>query len=197
MSEEQLAEDMVAGLLGEMLRRTETVRRVSVSVVDSLDQIPALADWLGDQASDPRQRAHWLGTGLRVALYLGDRSARLSRHRGRAAAAARAPGRATSRTTRSTASSGCSCILVVDLLPIVAFMLGVGIVAMLATVSPLSVSAETRAVARPVIQAVVFARVSVALARLLLVPESGALAPAAAVGRGRPRDASAGPGASR
>ena len=43
----------MASLLGEILERTETVRQVSVSIVNSLDQIPALAEWLRDQASDP------------------------------------------------------------------------------------------------------------------------------------------------
>ncbi len=174
VSEEQLAEDVMASLLSEILRRTETVRRVSLSVVDSLDQIPALAEWVGDQASDPEQRTQWLSTGLQVALYLA--IAALA-YLGTAVALRPLRGRLV-RDVKDDAFDRAFrllAILIVDLLPIVAFMLGVGIVAMLVAVSPLSISAETSAVARPVIQAVIFGRVSVALVRLLLVPESGAL----------------------
>jgi small conductance mechanosensitive channel len=174
VSEGQLAEDLVAGLLDEVAARTEIVRRVSLSIVHSLDQIPALAEWLQQQAGDPRQRAEWLSIGLRVALYLGIAAlayvgtalaVRPIRHR---LARDVADGLA-GRVGRALA------VLLVDLLPILAFILGIGLVVVLVTVSPLSVSAETHALARPVGLAVILGHLSLALARLVCAPHARAL----------------------
>ena len=174
--EQQLADDMLSELADEILERTATVRRVSVSVVDLLDQIPALADWLEAQMSDPRQRSEWFGIGLRVALYLGiaalayigtGLALRPLRH----------------RLMREVADDifdrvmRAFCILLVDLQPILAFLLGVGIVVALLTISPLTVSAQTSAVARTVVLAVVMSRAIIALARLSFAPKSAMLRP--------------------
>ena len=173
-SEEQLAEDLVAGVFNEVLERTETVRHVSASIIDSLDQVPALVEWLRDQLSDPQQRARWLGTGLRVALYLGIAALAFL---GTALALRPVRQRLARDVEQDSVDRGFRLfvILLIDLLPILAFALGIAIVAMLETVSSLRFSAETHAVAWPLIQAVVLARISIALARLIFAPNAPGL----------------------
>ena len=173
-SEEQLAEDMVARVLDEILERTETVRHVSVSIVESLDQIPAFGAWLYDQVNDPQQRARWLSTGLRVALYLGIAALAFL---GTALALRPVRQRLARDVEQDTVDRvfRLFVILLIDLLPLLAFALGIAIVAMLETVSSLRFSAETHAVAWPLIQAVVLGRISIALARLLCAPDAPGL----------------------
>ncbi|HET6468632.1 MAG TPA: mechanosensitive ion channel domain-containing protein [Geminicoccaceae bacterium] len=65
------SESAVRFLSEEVSRRTDTVQEVAESVVGSLDQVPFLFTWLGDQATDPDRRAFWLQVGLRLALVLG------------------------------------------------------------------------------------------------------------------------------
>jgi small conductance mechanosensitive channel len=171
---ELLSPDRVASLLTEIVERTEVVRRVVSSIDDSLDQIPLLFEWLQAQIGDPSQRALWLGVGLRVAgsigfavlAYLG------------VAIALRPVRRRLSEDVEDSAIDRVFrllAILLLDMLPVLAFVLAIGAVALVVSLAGITPSAEARAVARHLIQAVVLARVSVALARLVFAPRAPAL----------------------
>jgi moderate conductance mechanosensitive channel len=168
-SESSLPGDVLTTLVGEVSLRTEVLRKVAASIVDSLDQIPALMMWLESQARDPPQRSLWLDVGLRVAVsfalavlaYLGVaaalRPARQSLTRG-------GDGSVFDRLCHLLAA------LVIELVPVLAFAVAVFVI--LAVVKP---SAETRAVALPLIQAVIGARAGIAVARMIFVPTAPAL----------------------
>jgi small-conductance mechanosensitive channel len=169
-----LSEDFVEGLLEEVNARTEVVRRVSASIVNSLDQIPLLFDWMRGQLSDPVQRAIWLDVGLRVTgsigfamfAYLG---AAVALRPVRRRLAENVEDNAFDRVFRLLAT------LLVDMLPVLAFgvaILALALVGWLARITP---SGEARAVAEPLIKAVILARASVALARLIFAPRAPAL----------------------
>ncbi len=168
-SASSLPEDVVTTLVGEVSLRTEVLRKVAASIVDLLDQIPALVTWLESQAGDPLQRSLWLYVGLRVAVsfalavlaYLGVaaalRAARQSLTRG-------GDGSVFDRLCRLSAA------LLLELVPVLAFAVTVFMILAVVNASP-----ETRAVALPLIQAVIGVRVGVAVARMIFVPAAPAL----------------------
>jgi small-conductance mechanosensitive channel len=172
--DELLSPDRVASLLAEIMERTEVVRRVSSSIVDSLDQIPLLLDWSQRQISDPTQRSIWLSVGLRVAGSLGFA---VFAYLGVAMALRPVRKRIAQSVEDSTFDRGLRLlvILLLDMLPVLAFVLAIGAVALVGSLAGITPSAEARAVAQPLIQAVVLARVGVALARLIFAPGAPAL----------------------
>jgi moderate conductance mechanosensitive channel len=173
-SEEQLAEDLVTDLVGEIAKRTETVRRVSVSIIDSLDQIPALVQWLEARIADPAQRSQWLAIALRIAAYV---AIAVAAYLG-VALALRPVRRRLSQDVDDNTSSRLLRLLVIlllDLLPLVAFVLAIIVVATVATKTIITPSEEARRVVELLIQAVILARVSIALARLIFAPKAPGL----------------------
>jgi moderate conductance mechanosensitive channel len=173
-SEEQATEDLVAALLGEIAQRTETVRQVSASIIGSLDQIPALVEWLEARIGDPAQRSQWLEIALRLAAYIGVAvfaylSVAFALRPVRERLAGDVDDRTFDRLRRLFAT------LLLDLLPLVAFVLALIAVATLATMTIVLPSAAARQVAEPLVQAVILARVSVALARAVLAPKAPTL----------------------
>jgi small-conductance mechanosensitive channel len=165
-SETNLPNDVVTSLLAEITARADVVRRVSLSIIDSLDQIPLLLNWLRAQAADPVQRSLWLDVGLRVATYLG-----LAILAYVAVAIGLRPAR---RSLVPEIEVGVfdrvlrSCLrLLLDLVPVLAF--AIAVFATLAVVEP---SAEARAVVLPLIHAGILACVAVALARMIFGPKT-------------------------
>ncbi len=161
-----LSDDVVASLLGEITARTNVVRRVSLSILDSLDQIPLLVDWLEAQAKDPDQRSLWLHVGLRVATYMG-----LAILAYVGVVMALRPGR---RSLAPEFESGVFdrvvrlCVrLLLDLVPVLAFA-----VTVFATIAVVEPSAEARAVVLPLIHAVILERVGLGLARMIFAPKT-------------------------
>ncbi len=161
-----LSDDVVASLLGEITARTNVVKRVSLSILDSLDQIPLLVDWLGAQARDPDQRSLWLHVGLRVTTYMG-----LAILAYVGIAMALRPGR---RSLVPEFESGPFdrvvrlCVrLLLDLVPVLGFA-----VTVFATIAVVGPSAEARAVVLPLIHAVILERVGLALARMIFAPKT-------------------------
>ncbi len=165
-SEPLLSDDVVASLLGEITTRTNVVRRVSLSILDSLDQIPLLLDWLGTQVRDPAQRSLWLHVSLRVAIYLG-----LAILAYVAVDVGLRPARRSLVPEVEIGSFDRAlrlCIrLLLDLVPVLAFA-----IAVFATIAVVEPSAEARAVVLPLIHAVILARVAVALARMTFGPKT-------------------------
>jgi small conductance mechanosensitive channel len=168
-SESLLSDDLVASVLGEITARTNVVRRVSLSILDSLDQIPLLVEWLQAQVSDPDQRSLWLHVGLRVATYLG-----LAILAYVGVAMALRPAR---RSLAPEIEVGTFdrvirlCIrLLLDLVPVLAFAITV-----FATIAVLEPSTEVRAVVLPLIHAGILERVGVALARMIFAPKTSKL----------------------
>ena len=172
--DELLSPDRVASVLAEVVERTEVVRRVSSSIVATLDQIPRLFEWLQAQLGDPTQRAVWLSVGLRVAASIGFAA---FAYFGVALALRPVRKRLTEKVEDSALGRGLGllAILLLDLLPVLAFVLAIGAVVLFISLTGITPSAEAQAVARPVIQAVILAWVSVALARLIFAPEAPAL----------------------
>jgi small-conductance mechanosensitive channel len=165
-AETNLPDDVVTSLLAEITARTNVVRRVSVSIIDSLDQIPLLVNWLQTQASDPALRSLWLHVGLRVATYLG---LAILAYVGVAVLL-----RPACRSLVPEIEIGMfdrvlrSCIrLLLDLVPVLAFA-----IAVFATIAVVEPSAEARAVVVPLIHAVILAQVAVALARMIFGPKT-------------------------
>ncbi|HSA82232.1 MAG TPA: mechanosensitive ion channel domain-containing protein [Geminicoccaceae bacterium] len=173
-TDELLSPDQVASLLTEIVERTEVVRRVSSSVAGSLDQIPLLFAWLQAQISDPTQRSVWLSVGLRVA---GGFGFAVLAYLGVALALRPVRRRLTEAVGDSAIDRGFRLLIIflLDLLPVLAFVLAISALALVGSLTGITPSAEARAVAQPLITAVVLARVSVALARLIFAPESPAL----------------------
>ena len=165
-SESILSDDVVASLLGEITARTKVVKRVSLSILDSLDQIPLLVDWLDAQAKDPDQRSLWLHVSLRVATYMG-----LAILAYVGVVMALRPGR---RSLVPETESGLFdrvvrlCVrLLLDLVPVLGFA-----VTVFATIAVVEPSAEARAVVLPLIHAVILERVGLALARMIFAPKT-------------------------
>ncbi|HEX5794725.1 MAG TPA: mechanosensitive ion channel domain-containing protein [Geminicoccaceae bacterium] len=164
-------EQLVTGLLEEMTTRTEMVRRVSSSILASFDQIPLLFDWLQAQLSDPVQRSLWLSVGLRVAASIGFAA---FAYLGVAMSLRPVRRRLGQYVEDSTIARLFRLLLVflVDLLPVLSFVLAILAVALFVSFAGIRPSAEARAVAQPLIQAVILARLSVALARLIFAPKA-------------------------
>ncbi len=164
-----LTDDVVASLLGEITARTNVVRRVSRSILDSLDQIPLLIEWLRTQLADPVQRSLWLHVGLRVASYLG-----LAILAYVGVAMALRPAR---RSLVPEVEIGgfdralrLGLRFLLDLVPVLAFA-----IAVFATIALVAPSAEARAVVLPLIHAGILERAGVALARMIFAPKTPAL----------------------
>jgi small-conductance mechanosensitive channel len=161
-----LSDDVVAGVLGEITARTDVVRKVSLSILNSLDQIPLLVDWLAAQVRNPVQRSLWLRVGLRVASYLG-----LAILVAVAVAVGLRPAR---RGLVPEVEVGLfdrvlrlGIALLLDLVPVAAF-----VIVVFATIGLVEPSAEARAVISPLIHAAILARVAVALARMAFGPKT-------------------------
>ncbi len=168
-SQTLISDDLVASLLGEITARTNVVRRVSLSILDSLDQIPLLVEWLDTQVRDPVQRSLWLHVGLRVATYLG-----LAILAYVGVAVVLRPAR---RSLVPEVEVGAFdrvlrlCFrLLLDLVPVLAFA-----IAVFATIAVVEPSAEARAVVLPLIHAGILERVGVALARMIFAPKTSKL----------------------
>jgi moderate conductance mechanosensitive channel len=173
--DELLSPDRVANLLAGIVQRTEVVRRVSSSIANDLGQIPLLFEWFQTQISDPAQRTLWLAVGLRVAGAIGFA---VLAYLGTAIALRPLRKRLAGEVEDSAIDRGFRLlvILLLDLAPVLAFVLAIGALALAASLAGVTLAAiAARAVARPLIQAVVLARVSVALARLIFAPRAPAL----------------------
>ena len=164
-----ISDDVVASLLGEITARTNVVRRVSLSILDSLDQIPLLVEWLDTQVRDPVQWSLWLHVGLRVATYLG-----LAILAYVGVAIVLRPAR---RSLVPEVEVGVFdrvlrlCIrLLLDLVPVLGFA-----IAVFATIAVVEPSAEARAMVLPLIHAGILERVGVALARMIFAPKTSKL----------------------
>ncbi|MCC2662811.1 MAG: mechanosensitive ion channel [Geminicoccaceae bacterium] len=157
-----------------MNTRTEMVRRVSSSILASLDQIPLLFDWVQAQLRNPIQRSLWLSVGLRVAASIGFAA---FAYLGVAIALRPVRRRLAQGVEDTTLDRVFRLLLVflVDLLPVLSFVLAIFAVALFVSFTGIRPSTEARAVAQPLIQAVILARLSVALARLIFAPKAPAL----------------------
>lgn len=161
-----LSDDLIATLLAEIATRTDVVRRVSSSIVDSLDRIPELLNWMWAQAANPALRSVWLDVGLRVAAYIGLAvlaylGVAMALRSARQSLVEEAEGSTFDRAFRLCVA------LLLDLLPVLAFALTV-----FATIAIVRPSDEARGVILPLIHAGILARVSVALARLVFAPKA-------------------------
>ncbi len=67
---ELLAATVMDEFAGEFQRRTDTLFAIVADVMDSADQLPLLADWLGDQVADAEQRSVWIGVVTGIVLIL-------------------------------------------------------------------------------------------------------------------------------
>ena len=170
-----LSDDLVESVLDEITARTNVVRRVSLSILDSLDQIPLLVQWLEARISDPDQRSLWLHIGFRVTAYLG-----LAILAYVGVAMALRPAR---RSLEPEIEVG-TFDRVFRLLPPASARPGAGAgVRRFAVLSPRSPlfepSTEVRAVVLPLIHAGILERVGFALARMIFAPKMSRLPPAA------------------
>ncbi len=168
-SEALLSDDLVESVLDEITARTNVVRRVSLSILDSLDQIPLLVQWLEARISDPDQRSLWLHIGFRVTAYLG-----LAILAYVGVAMALRPAR---RSLEPEIEVGTFdrvvrlCLrLLLDLVPVLAFA-----IAVFATIALFEPSTEVRAVVLPLIHAGILERVGFALARMIFAPKMSRL----------------------
>jgi moderate conductance mechanosensitive channel len=163
------AEDMVGWLLGEISARTDVLRHVADAVTTGFDRVPQLLDWLKAQLLDPGMRAIWLWVGLRVVAVLGigllafggaawflrDVRARLIPD---------APVGLLARFPRSV------MWLVVELLPVAAFMIGT-----YAALTLLAIQNLTWRVVLPLINAIIVVRAGIALIKVLFAPKAPTL----------------------
>jgi moderate conductance mechanosensitive channel len=161
-----LTRDLVESLMGEINERANVVRKVSQSIVDSLDQIPLLLSWLHTQLTNPAQRALWLHVGLRGMPYLG---LAILVYLGVSMALRPARRRVEPEVEPGAFEHALRlCLrLLLDLVPVLAF--AIAAFAIIAVVEP---SARALAVFKPVIHAIILARVAVALARMLFGPQT-------------------------
>jgi small-conductance mechanosensitive channel len=163
---EVVAEDAVGWMLGEISDRTDIVRQVVRTVVDSLDEVPVLASWLERQMLDPASREVWLWVGYRVALVLGlgltamlAMSIALRRIR---------------RNLTESAAVGLSdrfsrmfLWLIIELMPVVAFA-----IAAYGTLGMLEMQNLGRLVVLPLVNAVILVRSGIAFLRVTLAPKA-------------------------
>jgi small-conductance mechanosensitive channel len=167
--EAPVTEDIVGWLLGEISARTAVVRNVAEALTGGFDRFPDLLKWLRSQLLDPTMRAVWLGVGVRVACVLGIGALALG-------AAAWFLGGVRARLVPDQPLGYLArlpralLLLVVELLPIVAFMIGT-----YAALSLFSVHDRTWRVVLPLINAVIVVRAGVALVKVLFAPKAPTL----------------------
>jgi moderate conductance mechanosensitive channel len=159
-------EDAVGWLLMEITARTAVINQVGRAIVERVDDVPRLADWLVTQFTEPVNRAVWIGIGLRVLLVLAlgilayvSIAFVLRGLRARVFEA-----RPETQLERVPLAIGW---LLLELLPVVAF----GLVAV-ASLTTLQLTTAARLVAMPLILAVLIVRALTSVIRVALAPTS-------------------------